>query len=59
MLSFSVASITFFLKQPYLDRATPLSARVAVGGTKIKVYTGLRIEPKKWIQAAQFMSYSE
>jgi|GEM_PF-1389124 len=48
-----MASITFFLKEPNLDRPTPIIARVAVGGRKVKVYTGLRIEPRRWIQAAQ------
>jgi integrase len=48
-----MASITFFLKEPNLDRPTPIIARVAVGGRKVEVYTGLRIEPRRWIQAAQ------
>ncbi|MCC2545490.1 site-specific integrase [Hymenobacter sp. BT175] len=50
-----MASITFFLKEPTKDRPTPVIARVAFAGTKTKVYTGLSIEPRKWIQAAQLV----
>ncbi|MBD2722205.1 site-specific integrase [Hymenobacter armeniacus] len=48
-----MVSITFFLKEPRQDRPTPLIARLAFQGQKVKVYVGLKVEPRKWIQAAQ------
>jgi hypothetical protein len=50
-----MASITFFLKEPNSLTTTPIIARVAHGGAKIKVYTGISVEPRKWIQAAQML----
>ncbi|MDO7874361.1 tyrosine-type recombinase/integrase [Hymenobacter sp. ASUV-10] len=50
-----MASITFFLKAPKQAAPTPIIARVSVAGRKVKVYTGLLIEPRKWIQAAQLV----
>lgn len=48
-----MASITFFLKEPTLDQPTPIIARLAFAGTKTKVYTGLSVEPKRWVQSIQ------
>ncbi|MBF9221361.1 site-specific integrase [Hymenobacter ruricola] len=50
-----MASITFFLKEPNQAQPTPIIARVSVAGTKIKVYTGQRVAPGKWLQAAQLV----
>ena len=48
-----MASITFFLKEPGAARPTPIIARLAHAGTKTKVYTGLSIEPGRWLQTDQ------
>ena len=53
-----MASITSFLKEPNLDRPAPIIARVAVGGRKVKVYTGLRIESPQAAQQAQPQGYA-
>jgi|SRR6476661_418867 len=48
-----MASITFFLKEPTVDKPTPIIARLAHAGKKTKVYSGLSIHPRYWIQAGQ------
>lgn len=50
-----MASITFFLKEPWQAQPTLIIARVSVASAKIKVYTGLRVEPRKWLQASQLV----
>jgi integrase len=50
-----MASITFFLKEPRQLESTPIIARVSVAGRKVKVYTGFRVEPRKWLQASQLV----
>ncbi|MCC3155515.1 hypothetical protein Q3A66_20815 [Hymenobacter sp. BT770] len=52
-----MASLTFFLKNPNGSTSTPIIARLAFHGTKVKIYTGLSVvEPKRWNQAAQLVN---
>jgi integrase len=51
-----MASLTFFLKNPNQPKQTPIIARIAFNGFKIKVYSGLSIEPKRWNQAGQLVN---
>ncbi|OGX85086.1 hypothetical protein BEN47_15320 [Hymenobacter lapidarius] len=50
-----MASITFFLKEPRQLAPTPIIARVSVAGSRIKVYTGFRVEARRWLQSAQLV----
>lgn len=48
-----MATVSFLLKEPNAEKATPIFAFLSFDGQRAKAYTGLRIVPKQWLKADQ------
>ncbi|UOG74574.1 site-specific integrase [Hymenobacter tibetensis] len=46
-------AISFLLKEPNASKPTPIFAFVAFYGQRVKVATGLKIEPRQWLKGQQ------
>ncbi|HEX8350920.1 MAG TPA: site-specific integrase [Hymenobacter sp.] len=48
-----MAKISFLLTEPNATKLTPVFAFLSFDGKRVKVYTGLSVDPRQWIKADQ------
>ena len=53
LYSYSMAAVSFLLKESNATKPTPIFAFVSFDGQRVKVSTGLLILPKQWLKGDQ------